>query len=189
LVVGTSWDRAYDERHNLETIFRGRVNMGSVLTKTGVVKGLQGRMALVMTRMEPECESCKAKEACFTLGGGGANTEVRARNTAGAEVGDIVTISMRGSSLVKVSFLVYMLPILALTGGIVLGYFLSRLIPVDENILVGLFGLFAFSGAFIWVKKKGERLSNTQEFIPEITSRRQPRQQQIPPTDLACPIQ
>jgi positive regulator of sigma E activity len=135
--------------------------MGSVLTKTGVVKGLQGRMALVMTRMEPECESCKAKEACFTLGGGGANTEVRARNTAGAEVGDIVTISMRGSSLVKVSFLVYMLPILSLTGGII----------------------------FIWVKKKGERLSNRQEFIPEITSRRQPRQQQIPPTDLACPIQ
>ena len=163
--------------------------MGSVLTRTGVVKAIQGRMALVITKMEPECESCKAKEACFSLGGGGANTEVRARNTVGAEVGDIVTISMRSSALVRVSFLVYMLPILALIGGIVLGYSLARLIPVDENILVGICGLFAFSGAFVWVKKKGDRLSARQVYIPHITSRQKVRQQQIPPTDLACPIQ
>lgn len=163
--------------------------MAGVLKKTGVVKAIQGRMALVITGMEPECESCKAKEACSTFGGGGANAEVSARNTVGAEVGDIVIISMKGASLVKLSFLVYMLPMLALTVGVVLGYLLSRLIPVDENILVGVFGLFAFSGAFIWVKKKGDRLSARQEYIPEITSRRQSHQQQIPPTDLACPIQ
>jgi sigma-E factor negative regulatory protein RseC len=163
--------------------------MAGVLTKTGVVRAIQGPMALVITSMEPECESCSAKEACSTFGGGGANAEVSARNTVGAEVGDIVTISMMGASLVKLSFLVYMLPMLALTVGVVLGYLLSRLIPVDENILVGIFGLFGFAGAFIWVKKKGDRLSTRQEYIPEITSRRQPRQHQIPPTDLACPIQ
>jgi sigma-E factor negative regulatory protein RseC len=161
--------------------------MGDVLTRTGVVKAVQGRMALVMTRMEPECEGCKAKDACFTLGGGGANTEVRARNTAGADVGDLVTISIKGSSLVKVSFLVYMVPILALVVGIVIGYWLSKLIPVDENILVALFGLLAFSGAFIWLKKKGDRLSSRKEFIPEIVSRQTPKQQ-LTPTDLACPV-
>ena len=128
--------------------------MGSVLTRTGVVKAIQGRMALVITKMEPGCEGCKAKEACFSFGGGGVNTEVRTRNTVGAEVGDIVTISMRSSSLVKVSFLVYMLPILGLIGGIVLGYSLARLIPVDENILVGICGLFAFSGTFAWVRNR-----------------------------------
>jgi sigma-E factor negative regulatory protein RseC len=161
--------------------------MGDVLTRTGVVKAVQGRMALVMTRMEPECEGCKAKDACFSLGGGGANTQVKARNTAGAEVGDIVTISIKGSSLVKVSFLVYMLPIIALIGGIVIGYWLSRLIPVDENILVALFGLLAFSGVFVWLKKKGDRLSDRREFIPEIISRQTPKQQVLP-ADLACPV-
>lgn len=150
--------------------------------------GVQGRMAVVKTSLEPECESCKAKDACFTFGGGGANVEVKVRNTVGAEVGDIVTISMRGSSLVKASFLVYMLPMLALTVGIVLGYWLATLIPVDENILVGICGLIAFSGAFIWVKKKGDRLSNRQEFTPQITSRRKPVRQRIPPTDLSCPV-
>ena len=159
------------------------------MTKTAVVKGVQGRMAVVITKMEPECESCEAKGACFTFGGGGANTEVKARNTVGAEIGDIVTLSMKGSSIIKVSFLVYMLPILAIIGGIVLGYLAARLIPIDENILVGVFGLFAFSGAFVWVKKKGNRLADNKEFVPEITSKQKARQHQIPPTDLTCPIE
>jgi sigma-E factor negative regulatory protein RseC len=161
--------------------------MGEILTRTGVVRAIQGRMALVVTRMEPECESCQAKDACSTFGGGGANAEITARNTAGAEVGDIVTISMAGSSLIKVSFFVYMLPILALIAGIVLGHGLSMVIPVNENILVGVFGLFGFSGTFVWLKKKGDSLANRPGFVPEISSKQTPTRQ-FPPTDLACPV-
>ena len=157
-----------------------------MLTRTGVVKALQGHMAVVVTRMEPECESCKAKDACFSLGGGGANAEVKARNTAGAEVGDVVTISIKGSSLLKVSFLVYMLPILALLGGVIIGVLVSNYIPVNENILAGVFGLFAFCGTFIWLKTKGDRLAGKQEFTPEIVSRKR-TDGQIDPSDLACP--
>jgi sigma-E factor negative regulatory protein RseC len=162
--------------------------MGEVLTRTGVVRAIQGRNALVVTRMEPECESCTAKEACSTFGGGGANAELTARNTAGAEVGDIVTISMAGSSLVKASFLVYMLPILALIAGIVVGHWLSTVIPVNENVLVGILGLFGFSGTFVWLKKKGDSLSNRPGFIPEISKKQTPTRQ-FPPTDLGCPIE
>jgi len=161
--------------------------MAGSLTKTGVVKGVQGRMALVLTGMEPACEGCKARGACTSLGGGGANAEVRARNTVGAEVGDVVTISIRGSSLLKASFLVYMLPILAMVGGIVLGHLLSGVISVDKNVLVGLFGLLAFSGAFVWLKKQGDKLFNKKEFIPEIISKKTPKKA-IPRTDLTCPV-
>ena len=160
--------------------------MAGSLTKTAVVKAAQGRMALVVTRLEPACEGCKARDACTSLGGGGANAEVRARNTVGAEAGDVVTISIRSSSMLKASFLVYMVPILALIGGIVLGHLLSRVISVDKNVLVGLFGLLAFSGAFVWLKKKCDKLSNKKEFIPEIISKKTPKKA-IPPTDLACP--
>lgn len=161
--------------------------MAGSLTRTAVVKGVQGRMALVVTRMEPACEGCKARDTCLTLGGGGAHVEARARNTVGAEPGDVVTISIRGSSLLKASFLVYMVPMLALIGGIVLGYLLSRVISVDENLLVGLFGLLAFSGAFIWLKKKGNKLSGKKEFVPEIISKKTP-QKAIPPRDFSCPV-
>lgn len=149
--------------------------MASSLTKTGIVRGIEGRMALVVTRMESACEGCKVRDTCSTLGGGGANVEVRARNTVGAEAGDVVTISIRSSSMLKASFLVYMVPILAMVGGIVLGHLLSGVISVDKNVLVGLFGLLAFSGAFVWLKKKCDKLSGKKEFIPEIISKKTPQ--------------
>ncbi|MBW1740609.1 MAG: SoxR reducing system RseC family protein [Deltaproteobacteria bacterium] len=160
--------------------------MGEKLTKTGVVKAVQGHMALVVTRMEPECESCKARDACSVMGGGGANIEVWVRNTARAQPGDAVTISIKGASLLKVSFLVYMVPILALIGGIILGHVLSMLIPVDKNVLVGLFCLLALFGTFLWLKKKSNKLANKQEFIPEIISKTIHRDP-IPPIDFSCP--
>jgi len=111
---------------------------------------------------------------------------IRDSNTVGAEAGDVVTISIMSSSMLKASFLVYMLPILAMVGGIVLGHLLSSVISVNKNVLVGLFGLLAFSGAFVWLKKQGDKLSNKKEFIPEIISKKTP-QKAIPRPDLACP--
>jgi sigma-E factor negative regulatory protein RseC len=160
--------------------------VSELLTRTGVVKALQGRMAVVVTAMEEECEDCKAKDACFTMGGGGANAEVKVLNTARAEVGDRVTISIKGSSLLKVSFLVYMLPILALIGGVIVGHYLSAFIPVDENILVGVLGLLAFCGTFVWLRKKGDRLATEKQFMPEIVSRKKARQP-VTPADVTCP--
>ena len=161
--------------------------MAGSVTKTGVVKAVQGSMALVVTKAEPECQGCKARDACTATGGGGANVEVRVHNTAGAKVGDIVIISMKGSSLLKASFLVYMVPIIALIGGIILGHSLSGVISIDKDLLVGILGLLAFLGAFIWVKKKGDKLSGSKEFIPEIVSKK-PARQEISPDDIACPV-
>lgn len=159
--------------------------MAALIKKTGVVKAVRGHMAVVLTSLEPACESCKAKDACTSLGGGGANAEVKARNTIGAEAGDLVTIAMTSSSLLKATFLVYMLPILALIVGIVLGHLLSELTALDKNVLVASFGLLAFSGTFIWLRKKGDKISSTQEYIPKIISKKTP-QKAIPATDLAC---
>lgn len=162
--------------------------MAQMLTKTGVVKAIQGRMALVVTKYEPECASCKAKDTCSTLGGAGANREVKVRNTAGAQVGDIVTITIRSSSFLKVSFLVYMVPILALIGGIVLGHLLSRLLSVDENILVGVFSGLGILGSFLWIKKKASKLAEKKEFVPEIISK-QTSKRAIAPADLSCHVE
>ncbi|RLB88353.1 MAG: hypothetical protein DRH10_07735 [Deltaproteobacteria bacterium] len=148
--------------------------MSELLTKTGVVKAVQGHMAVVVTTYEPECESCKAKETCTFLGGSGGNVEVKARNTVRAEVGDIVTISVPSSSVLKASFFVYMVPILGLICGILFGYLLAKLFTLNENLLVGsLAGIGLFS-SFLWLKKKGDRLAETRQYIPEITSKQTP---------------
>lgn len=161
--------------------------MGAGLTKTGVVTAIEGRMAVVVTRHEPECESCSAKDTCSSLGGSGANREVRARNTARAQVGDVVKISIQGSPFLKVTFLVYMVPILAIIGGALLGYFVAKFFTAHENLLVGVFAGLGLLGSFLWVKKKGDKLSERPEFLPEIISKQSPAKT-IPSAGLGCPI-
>ncbi len=149
--------------------------MTQKITKTGVVTAIQGRMAIVLTLHEAGCENCSAKSTCSMLGGTGANRQVRARNTVSAQVGDVVTIGIRSSSFLKVSFLVYMVPILALVAGVVVGYFLAGLLSVDENILVGVLGAVGLVCSFLWIKKKADKLAQRPEFVPEIMSRQAPR--------------
>jgi sigma-E factor negative regulatory protein RseC len=146
--------------------------MAQLLTKTGIVKAVHGHMAVAVTKREPECESCKARSSCEALGGSGSNVEVTARNTAGAQVGDSVTISVPSASLLKASFFIYMVPILALIGGTLSGYLLAKIFSLNENILVGILAGLALVGSFIWLKEKGRELSKRQEFIPEIIAKK-----------------
>jgi sigma-E factor negative regulatory protein RseC len=161
--------------------------MGESLIKTGVVKAVRGNMAVVVTRHESECESCSARDTCATLGGSGANREVMARNTARAQVGDVVKISIGGSAFLKVTFLVYMVPILALIGGALLGYFLSAVLTGNKDLFVGIFGGLAFVASFLWLRKKGDKLSQNKEYVPEIISRQSPTKA-MPSADASCPI-
>jgi len=161
--------------------------MAQPLTKTGVVKGVQGRTALVITQFEPECESCKAKHACSSLGGSGANMEVKARNTAGAQVGDIVTLSIGGASFLKVTFIVYMVPILALAGGALCGYGIATLFAANKDFLVGGLGALGLLGSFFWLKKKATKLAARKEYTPEIISKRSPGRT-IAPADVGCAV-
>jgi sigma-E factor negative regulatory protein RseC len=161
--------------------------MGERLTKTGVVKAVQGDMALVMTRHEPECESCQAKDACSFLGGAGTNVEVRARNTVQAVVGDVVKISISGSSFLKATFLIYMVPILAVIVGILCGYLLAAIFKGHDEIFIGTLCAIALFSSFWWLRRKSERLAQRQEFIPEIVSKQTPAKT-IPPPNVQCPI-
>lgn len=98
-----------------------------------------------------------------------------------------MTISIRGSSVLKASFLVYMVPILALTGGAFSGYLLAKLFSVNENLLVGTLAGVALFSSFLWLKKRGSKFFERQEFIPEIISKQAP-ERRIPPADLPCPV-
>ncbi len=131
-------------------------------------------MALVMTQRESECEHCKAKDGCEAFGGSGSNVMVKALNTAEARVGDRVTISMLSSAVLKASFVIYMVPILALVGGIICGFTLAGVLPLKEEVVVGSLAGLALAGSFLWLRKKCRELAERPEFVPEITAKNRP---------------
>jgi sigma-E factor negative regulatory protein RseC len=159
--------------------------MAQRVTKKGIVTAIQGSLAVTVTRREDACEHCNAKDSCEMLGGTGANAEVKALNTAGAEVGDIVTISLRSSSLLKGAFVIYMVPVLGLLGGIVSGFGLASMLSLRQEPVVGTMAVLAHVASFLWLRQKARKLSKRREFIPEIISRKRPSKT-ISPTHTGC---
>jgi sigma-E factor negative regulatory protein RseC len=137
-------------------------------TAEGIVIKVNSSTAWVKCTKSAACESCKAKDFCDTMGGSDDDVEVEAINAAKAKVDDRVTISFKTSSLLKVSFLVYMVPVLFLILGVVIGDKIAAIFNYDQSIFSVLAGLLFLLAAFFFVKTKGSKMSKKDEYKPKI---------------------
>ncbi|MBW1833247.1 MAG: SoxR reducing system RseC family protein [Deltaproteobacteria bacterium] len=140
-------------------------------TEEGIVtKMVYSSTAWVKCAKSAACESCSAKGFCDTMGGSGSNddVEVKAINAVEAKVDDKVTISFETSSLLKVSFLVYMVPVLFLILGVIIGDKIAAIFNYDQSIFSVLVGFLFLFAAFFFIKTKGKELSKKDAYQPKI---------------------
>ena len=137
-------------------------------TEQGVVTKLGSNTAWVKTTRTAACEGCAARTSCHVLGGGGNDMEVEAINAAGARVGDMIVLSLKTSSLLKATFLLYMFPILCMIAGAVVGHWIAHSLNFNESIVAILFGFLFFSLALIIIKLRGKRMAEKNEYRPTI---------------------
>ncbi len=134
----------------------------------GIVIKVDSSTAWVKCTKSAACKSCKAKGFCDTVGGSDDDVEVEAINAVGAKVNDRVTISFETSSLLKVSFLVYIVPVLFLILGVVIGNKIAPIFNYDQSIFSVLVGFLFLVAAFFFVKAKGKDLSTKDAYKPKI---------------------
>ncbi|MEA3429405.1 MAG: SoxR reducing system RseC family protein [Thermodesulfobacteriota bacterium] len=139
-----------------------------MVTEEGIVIKVDSSTAWVKCTKSAACESCKAKGFCDTAGGSDDDVEVEAINAVQAKVDDRVTISFKTSSLLKVSFLVYMIPVLFLILGVIIGDKIAPIFNYDQSIFSMLVGFLFLVAAFFFVKAKGRVLSTKEEYKPKI---------------------
>ena len=137
-------------------------------TEEGIVVKVDSSTAWVKCIKSAACESCSAKAFCNTAGGSDDDVEVEAINAVGAKVNDRVTISFETSSLLKVSFLVYIVPVLFLILGVVIGNKIAPIFNYDQSIFSVLVGFLFLVAAFFFVKAKGKDLSTKDAYKPKI---------------------
>jgi len=137
-------------------------------TSEGIVTKVNSSTAWVKCAKSAACESCSAKGFCNTAGGSDDDVEVEAINAVGAKVDDRVTISFETSSLLKVSFLIYMIPVLFLIPGVIIGDKIASILNYDQSIFSVLGGFLFLFAAFFFVKAKGKDLSKKDAYQPKI---------------------
>lgn len=133
----------------------------------GIVTKIDSTTAWVKTTKTDACEACSARGSCNVMGGG-KEMEVEAINNAGAEVGQKVVLSFETSPLLKATFMLYVLPILFLLAGAVIGDKIAPFFNFDVQTFSLIIGLLFFGLAIIFVKSKGNKLAKKDEYRPKI---------------------
>ena len=133
----------------------------------GTITRIVGDKAWVLVIRSEMCDCCSSKGICHTLGGG-KNMEAEAFNTAGARVGDRVRIKIKTGTLWKISLLFYMIPVLALVLGALIGLQVGNHIKFDPELLSALSAIVFAGLSLLLIKLIARRLQHKREYIPEV---------------------
>ena len=133
----------------------------------GLVVRLEGRGAWVKMQRCEACGHCAAREGCHTLGGGG-EVELRVENTLDAAPGDRVAVGMSDASLLKATFLVYLVPLTGLVAGAVVGDWAGPRYHLDASASAAAVGFAACALTFAVVRVVGNRWARRPSFQPRM---------------------
>ncbi|MDX9715038.1 MAG: SoxR reducing system RseC family protein [Dissulfurispiraceae bacterium] len=142
---------------------------GVKMEDIGIVKQLNGGMAVVVIKKHTGCEGCKGSAVC-NIGSSGNEANIEAVNQVDAEPGDKVKIRFAASMYLKGALFIYGLPALMLVAGAVAG---KELLPgffnsVDPDLLSAVSGFTLFIVSFVVVKFLLGRSSSAARSVPVV---------------------
>ena len=136
-------------------------------TEQGVVIKIDSNAAWVKTVKSSACKGCSARGSCHSLGSSN-ETEVKVLNEVGAKEGDRIILSFETASLLKVTFLLYVFPILLLIAGAAIGMELAPYFDFNPSALSAIMGFSFFFAAMLLIKTTGNKLAKKKEYRPKI---------------------
>ena len=142
-----------------------------MIEENGTVVELKGKAtAVVMCQKSSLCENCATSGSCM-LGDDEHTRLIEVKNTLGAEVGDHVRIATTTRSFLQSSFLLYIMPLIALVAGAIVGKLVGDKLNtgLDANLLSAVFGVFFMIGSFIILRVGSSALSR-ETYMPAIVA-------------------
>jgi sigma-E factor negative regulatory protein RseC len=147
-----------------------------VIEEVGVVVSLQGEMAEVEAQRRSACGGCAVNGACGTsliaryLGR--KPLRLRAHNAIGAGPGERVVLGVPEDALLEASFVAYMVPLLALIGGALIGAQAAvLLVPGYAQGLSILGGLGSLAVSLWWLGRFSRARALDERYRPRILRR------------------
>lgn len=127
----------------------------------GVVIETDGETAKVRASIHSDCENCGVCP--------GSNAMIiEVVDNVGAKPGDSVLVESKHSNMVLTAFMIYIFPLLAVGGGILLGSYLSHRFVISSALLMTLGGLVFGVAAIIIIKYLDRSLQSEKPIIRSI---------------------
>lgn len=144
-----------------------------MMEEEGRVVKVEAGYAIVHTERGSACDSCSSKASCHALGGtDGKVMEMRVVNDIGAVVGDRVKIAIDSVVLLKSSFLIYIVPLVfMIAGGIIGDSYAREYMPgSDPDLVAGGAGIVCLVISFLLIKLWSKGLDKKREYQPRIVA-------------------
>lgn len=135
-----------------------------MVTENGIVVRTEARRAWIKTVKSSACEGCGSRDLCDS----GKECEVEVANTVDAGVGDEVVIGFASGSLVKVTFLLYMVPVICMIAGAAVGLRIAPTYGVDESAMSAALAFASLGLAFLFLRLFSGRLAANEKYQAQI---------------------
>jgi sigma-E factor negative regulatory protein RseC len=136
-------------------------------TERGIVVRTAPGTAWVKTSRTSACEGCSEHGSCH-MSEDGREMEVEAVDTVGAKVGDRILIGIETGKLLKVSFMLYIFPVLLMLAGAVVGQQAAPALGLNPDALAVAVGIGSFLVAFIIIRSRSRRMARTDCYRPRV---------------------
>ena len=140
-----------------------------MIEEIGTVVELKSKLnAVVMCQKSSLCENCATNGHC-TLGDDDKTRLIEVQNSLGATVGEQVRIATTTKSFLQSSFLLYIVPLIALVIGAVVGKLIGENMTVGlkPDLLSAVFGVFFMAGSFV-ILRVGTSVLLKENYMPKI---------------------
>jgi sigma-E factor negative regulatory protein RseC len=138
-----------------------------MVTEKGIVAELSHDKAQVRIRKSSACASCEARDACHIHNA--KDMVVDVNNDLHAKVGDLVEISVPTRSFLRLSLLVYFLPVLALILGAYAGGTWAASLRIPSSMASVLGGFLAMALSFAILRRIDRAAQCRADFSPRMT--------------------
>lgn len=139
----------------------------SMLTEEGVIEKIVRQKAVIRIQKSSACAHCDSRGACQVISDKEMLIEIA--NDLQAKVGDHVEFSLKESSLVKLSLLVFFLPIVALVVGAYAGGLLADFFNIESTLPSILGGALAMGITFLALRRLERTAKDKAEYHPRMT--------------------
>jgi len=137
-----------------------------MISEQGVVYKILNRKAVVRVQKSSACAHCESRDAC-EISNKGMLVEVV--NDLQAKVGDRVELSVPESSILKLSMLVYLLPVAALIIGAYAGAAWAGSVQTDPTLPAILGGGLAMGIVFYILRSLDRAAAAKDKYSPRMT--------------------
>lgn len=124
--------------------------------------------ALVRVQRSEACGSC---HACSLWSDKSEYIDLTVKNTYEAQEGDLVELDLDAPDVLRASFVMYIIPLIAMMGGVLLGYYVFA--PSNEMI-AALLGMIFLAISYITIKLSEKRIKNSGKYDIAMTGKIKP---------------